>query len=348
MDEVLRSPLVFNCLPNVSDTLPSGVPSPGTVGQLPGPYLCGEIYFDDKAVASGLMLGASSVAGTGRDLDQERLFIRLPKSYSPEREAGLLVWIDGDRSGTPPEPLFEALDQFNIICVGAANSGNDRPLSDRAQLALDAVRTVSSRFQIDQSRVYTSGISGGGRVASMLAIAQPGIFRGCVGVVGLNSFHAPVLPDGKRIAKPMGAPNPKLMQLLRTSRLAAITGDQDFNHDEIVARAALLNKAHVPTRVFDIKGLGHTMPSPKDAKAAIDWLDKERREHAENREAQVLERVDSVLAKLPPGGALNRAQCQEMFADVRARALTPGDWKALRRAHPDRLRPPEAAKQHGK
>lgn len=328
--------------PRPSPVLDPRLPKPGSVGEIPKPYIFGGVLFNEQALRSDLLFGSSSIAGTKRDLRNELFMIRLPRSFSPSTPAGLLVWIDGGDAGAPREQLFDALDAFNIVAVGMSNAGNERPLSDRVQLAMDAMETVQSRVLIDPSRVYVGGISGGGRVASMLAIAFPDRFHACLAVVGLNSFHNVALPDGKHVQRASGIPNVRVMSLLQNFPIAAITGPDDFNRPEILARCEALTRNHLSCKVFDFPGLGHQMPKASDLKDVIDWFDKARRESAE-QSAQAADKAwADALATLPPTGSLSDDQRRELFKAPHGGAMSPRAWDALRRAYPGKVPAPES------
>jgi predicted esterase len=323
-------------------TIDPALPKPGVIGDLPKPLIFGGVLFNEETVRSDFLFGSSSVAGMTRDLKNERFRVRLPKGYSPSVPAGVLVWIDGDRVLGLREELFEALDAFNIVGVTPENAGNDRPLSDRAQLAFDALESVRSRVLIDQRRVYIGGISGGGRVASMLALAFPDTFSACLSVVGVNSCYNVRLPDGKQVQRSSGIPNSRVLGLLEGYKIAAITGSEDFNRPEILARAESFKKIKVNCKVFDCAGMGHQMPKSKDVKDAIDWFDLLARQTATESQKNLGREWKAALAKMSAGQELSAVQRSELFAGVRGRLSCPEMWDGFRRAYPSAFPAPPA------
>lgn len=310
----------------------AGEPKAGEVVEMRKAYLAGATYFDAKTIGSELLFGPSNVAGTERQLDGEKLYVRLPRAHEAHVRSGVLVWIDAGSGGSIPTALHEAFDEFGIIGVSAANSGNDRVLADRVQLAMDALATVQSRYSIDPARVYVGGISGGGRVSSMLGIAKPEVFRGVLAIVGLNSFQDVRLKSGKRVAKSMAMPPLSVSKNFHMTRIIAVTGRQDFNYEEMVLRAEQLNRAKIACRVFDIPGLAHQMPKVADARAAMEELDGQARQAARERDAKMLEDVEQAIAKLPDR-ALNASERRELLSRFDALEVSPAAWKALVRAN---------------
>src|SRR5436190_9817436 len=139
----------------------------------------------------------ATIEGAERDLEEEKFSVRLPRGYGPRQPAGLLVWVDAGPSGRPPAPFAAALDELGIACIGAGSSGNNRLVSTRYQLALDAVATAERKFHIDPRRLYVTGVSGGGRVSSMLLGCFPEVFAGAVPIVGISFYENVPIGTGK-------------------------------------------------------------------------------------------------------------------------------------------------------
>src|SRR6185295_14001030 len=157
------------------------------VTELSKPYHFSPIQLDAATIRD--RIGSSPLIKynpAARILQDERLFARLPKTYDPRHPTGLLVYMDPMPNGRPPQPLFKALDQFGLICISPAAAGNDRFATERLQLALDAVSTARRRWNIDPTRIYIPGISGGGKMSSESLICFPDIFTGAVSIVGLS------------------------------------------------------------------------------------------------------------------------------------------------------------------
>lgn len=214
-----------------------------------------------------------------REPGDEVCHIRLPAGHDPARPAGVLVWISPTADGRLP-PVYEAVvDQLGLISVGADRAGNDRTVTDRLQLMLDAIETARRRHLVDEERVYVAGFSGGGRCAAVLALAMPDVFAGAVPIGGMDSYHDALAGVGAgywaaRFGKP---PAPVLLQL-QDRRIAAVIGELDPNHAETRARIELLTEDGVDVRLDAIPGLGHALPDARRFAEALRWVDEPRRE----------------------------------------------------------------------
>jgi len=270
---------------------------PGELVEIPHPYVASRLILDSNTLRKRIYGRApTGVAPLDRVLDEERMFIRLPKGYSPDRPVGLLIWINAGNSGQPPLGVFgPALDELGLICASVENAGNSREIVDRLQLMLDCLETVGSRYMIDDHRIYLTGISGGGRSSSILWACFPDVFTGSVPIVGLNSYEMAPTGTGKAWAKNFIKPRGKLWSLLRKHRLAAITGANDFNETEMKVRIKGMARGGLDVRLVDQPGLGHEMPSPETFAAALTWVDEVARDAADEREQDARKLLERAL-----------------------------------------------------
>ena len=243
-----------------------------------------------------------------RDLADETIHIRTPRDFDPSAPLGILVWVSPTPDGRIP-PMFEpALDSLNLVAVGASNAGNQRPLSDRLQLMLDAIETARQRMTLDESRIYVTGMSGGGRCSSILQIAMPETFAGAVPIVGLDSYH--LVPTGNGNAKwpaRQGRPPTKVFAVLKQRRIRAITGDQDFNEPEMVRRTKMMQADGIHIEIDVIPGMAHVMPTPDQFTLALDWVDEPRQTEiltATEAAAQALAAIDPAASQADQRAAL--------------------------------------------
>ena len=127
-----------------------------------------------------------------------------------------------------------------LIWIGANNSGNDRWHWYRTGLALDAAHNMQKLYNIDPDRIYIAGYSGGGRVASSLALLYPEVFKGGAFFYGSNYFRKVEVPKQPgafwRAAFP-APPKQNLEDLRKDHRFVLVTGEHDFNRDETAAYA---------------------------------------------------------------------------------------------------------------
>lgn len=137
----------------------------------------------------------------------------LPSNYDSTVKYPLIIAFDSHGDGLKPVTLFkEQAEKYGYIVVGSNNSKNGQSW-DNSNAIYNAMMTdVRTRFSINESRIYTTGFSGGSRVASSIAILNGGI----AGVVGFSA----------------GFPN--LNQPISTKfDYLGIVGSSDFNYNEM-------------------------------------------------------------------------------------------------------------------
>ncbi len=277
---------------------PYGAPPTDPFGhmvELAKPYVPSRIVLDSDELRRRIYGRApTEVPPLDRDLDSERMFIRLPVEFDPKVPAGLLVWIHAVNSGQQPLQVFApALDEFGLICVSVENAGNTREIVDRLQLMLDAVETVGARYLLDDDRIYATGISGGGRSSSMLWACFSDVFTGAVPIVGLNSYDLAPTGTGQAWPKNFMKPRGRSWALLKTHRLAAITGRNDFNEPEMKVRINAMARDGLDVRLVDQPDMAHEMPTPETFLDALGWVE----EAAHTRQAEQEESARQLLGR---------------------------------------------------
>ena len=201
------------------------------------------------------------------DLANEKFDLYVPGGPPPPGGYGLLVFVSPSPEPLRPRFWRAPLDRHRIIFVSAHNSGNDVNILDRrVPLALLAYENVRARFPIDARRVYVGGLSGGSRVAEIVALAYPDIFRGAL----LDAGADPI--DGRDgIYKPPA----ELFRAFQRARLVYVTGDQD---EAVLAQDEVSRRSMRDACVLDIKtetvfGMGHEAIDAVALDRALDDLE---------------------------------------------------------------------------
>ncbi len=159
-----------------------------------------------------------NLSETSFDLTSEKFLVYVPPVRPPQGYS-LLVFVPPWRKAQLPQGWGPVLDQFGMIFVTAARSGNDQDIvSRREPLALIATQNIMTQYPVDPSRVFVAGMSGGSRMALRLALAYPDLFRGAL----LNSGSDVI----GTIYEPL-PPAPLFRQFQTSTRLLYLTGDQD-------------------------------------------------------------------------------------------------------------------------
>lgn len=290
--------------------------------ELRGPLAHGRFGLDEKTLER-VQGGRAMYPPTSRVLSEERLWVRLPTGYEPRWLAGVLVWIDPMMEGKPPAALHAAADEFGLIIMSPAKAGNQRAVVDRLQLALDAAATASRRWLIDPERVYVAGLSGGGKMSSILLAAFPEVFTGAMPIVGLSWYlRLPTGEPGKFWAPEFAKPEGARWKKFATRRLGVVTGPGDFNYEPIRAGVALFEKDKLSVRLFDVPGLGHEMPGPEALREAVAWIDEPGRAARFKAEERATAAADALPSEPEP-------RRQALRALVLAHPWTRAAWAAL-------------------
>lgn len=274
---------------------PPGSPR-GELVELPQPYVASSVELDSATLRQRIYgRNPTGVHPLSRELSEEQVFLRMPKELDRRRPAGLLVWIHAIDSPQPPlNVIAPACDELGLVIASIANAGNSRDVVNRLQLVLDAVATVSERVPIDPSRVYLTGISGGGRCSSILWSAFPDVFTGAVPIVGLDSYQAAPTGTGQAWAPAFVQPGGSRFALLRKHRLAAISGEADQNFTEMSVRIDGLLRDGLDVRLVHQPGMGHEMCAQESFAEALHWVDEPAQEafgSAAERAGELLERA---------------------------------------------------------
>jgi dienelactone hydrolase len=291
------------------------------------PYEAGAFTLDSQTLRRRIEPRGVRYEPATRALERERFLVRLPRGYDPRTPAGLLLFIDPSPVGEPPPPLHHAADEMGFILAGVVNTGNDRAPADRLQLALDLAATVSARYHVDQRRIYATGLSGGGRISTMLWAGFPEVVRGAVPIAGLACYQ-PIPIGGHAYRADFLRPAGGRWLLVKEHRLAAITGSKDYAQGAILAAAQIMAAEGLSVKVLDFADQGHTYPTAQRFAEALLWVDepyRKRRTEAEARAAALLEQFEREAA----GGRLTDAARRRALVNVTAEGpWTPAAWEA--------------------
>lgn len=221
---------------------------------------------------------ASDPAAGTRPIAEETFEVFVPDGYAPGNPHGLLVWVSpGPFGGTESPDTQRLLAEHRLIWIGANDSGNARPRWDRTALALDAVHNMKRLYSLDERRIYVAGYSGGGRVASGLAIAWSDLFRGGMFLCGCDFYRELDVPDRPGARWPAAyRPGEALKRRAREEgRFVIVTGTRDFNRSSSRAiYEALREDGFRQAALLEIPGASHYSPLAPDWLArALDALD---------------------------------------------------------------------------
>ena len=204
------------------------------------------------------------------NLADESFEVYVPQDYTDEKPFGLLVFVNPHPSGRPMQNYLPLLDKHHLIYVGPNKAGNDRVTGPRMGLAIDAAANMRARYKIDPDRVYVSGISGGGRVASMLDIGFADVFRGGgFYIIGCNFYREEQTPEKTFYRRGYNPPPANILKIARKqSKHVFLTGDNDGNREQTeIYYKAFKRDGFEHITYLQVPGMGH---QPPDA----EWFEK--------------------------------------------------------------------------
>jgi tetratricopeptide (TPR) repeat protein len=164
----------------------------------------------------------------------------------------LFAFDPGARGKIPVELFREAAEKYGYIVAGSNNSRNG-PFERSIEAADAMMQDVSHRFALDLRRLYTTGFSGGARVATL--VAQ--ICKDCAAGV---FAHGAGFPSSR-------APTEKTSFVYFAS-----IGDLDLNYYELVELEPTLDALNVPNRLRRFSGT-HQWAPPDVCMEGIEWFE---------------------------------------------------------------------------
>ncbi len=204
----------------------------------------------------------------------------VPKNLRPGKPCGVLVWVSpfnqlyGIRRF---EPLYE---EFNLIAITAANSGNDQQTDRRLSLAVGGVAGLAKMQPIDRRRAVLSGMSGGGRIAAIGGFVQPDVWAGVISWCGSRFYRKfPISAGSKHPGTGINTPQnpnlvtPELVQKARAHvKFVLLTGTNDFNRDESMDIWRVMTDEKFQAKFIQETGLGHEIGSVETMRRALEFV----------------------------------------------------------------------------
>jgi hypothetical protein len=182
--------------------------------------------------------------------------------YWPDNESGhapgVLVYVSPGSVGYLDPRWLESLDRANLALVSADDSGNEVLSAKRMALAILGLDVLRGERPIDAERIYVSGFSGGGQVASTLAALYPDLFQGGIYICGADYWQEDYRTDLDR---------------LRKNRFVFLTGTRDFSRHSVREVYRRYVEAGIDqSRLTVVPRMGHEHPDAADFAAALDYL----------------------------------------------------------------------------
>jgi dienelactone hydrolase len=201
---------------------------------------------------------------TGKALEKTPLHLYVPKGYDPKKPAPLLVighWTGGTGDRASPGWIGFAEQTGALLLApseAGANGGWAFSIRER-ESALAAIRYMRLRFNVDESRIWCTGVSRGGHMAWDLALRYPDLFAAIAPMIG-----------GPRIKRVQGQNNIRYVENLVDLPIRDLQGSKDDKY--LVANLRLAFKRLKELKARDAKliefpKLGHAYDIN-----AVDWV----------------------------------------------------------------------------
>ncbi|MGA9572319.1 MAG: PHB depolymerase family esterase [Lysobacterales bacterium] len=177
----------------------------------------------------------------------------------PASPPGVLVYVSPMDTGEIDSRWRVVMDQQNLIYISANDVGNKIPTIRRMVMANLALKVLAQQYVFDAGRIYVSGFSGGGKVASLLATQYPEVFTGALYICGVYFWKEDQTPNVERVLE---------------NRFVFLTGSKDFNRMQSRRVQKRYNEAGAQhTRLIIVPGMAHRPPGADYLTEALVFLD---------------------------------------------------------------------------
>ncbi len=195
--------------------------------------------------------------------------VYVPGNYQASRPYGLFVYINSTDSGRLPKHWRGVFDNHHLIWAGGNHIGNNHDTVWRHAMALEAVRRLRAAYHLDADRLYISGYSGGGRVASHVMVSHAHVFSGGNPHAGCNPYRKLRAKNGGFYGSAIKSISPAAVKAAQQrSRFVFSTGTKDFNREQTQLIAEqYLGDGFRHVHYHEVPGMGHTPPP-------ADWFEK--------------------------------------------------------------------------
>jgi len=257
--------------------------------------LCGAAW--DGPVSGGIRPGEVIESVPCKLFPGQSYALYLPAAYTPQKKWPIVYAFDpGAEGDIPVRKYYEVAEKYGYILAGSNNSQNF--LGESEGKAIEAMLAdAEERFSVDPKRVYTTGFSGGARVATLVALRCTDLCK-VAGVVASGATY----PGN---TSPSAADSFLYFMAL---------GDRDFNYPEVVQTQLAKERFGSPYRVRLFPGPHQWAPADVFGEA-VEWfqLRAMRSGTIPKDESFIAEQKKKVLAEASQAEAIHEA-LQAFFA----------------------------------
>ncbi len=182
----------------------------------------------------------------------ESYALYLPSDYKPTEKFPVIFFFDAHKRGALVVKKYKNVaEKLGFILVASNNSENGQPANVRNKILFHFMQDVEKRFTLDPQRIYTSGFSGGARVAAGIGLFNKSV----AGAIGLEAGFPGIrqVPDNHL-------------------SWVGVVGNLDFNYLELKNLKSQLNRLGMNNLLIVYPGK-HALPPAKIFERAYDFLD---------------------------------------------------------------------------
>lgn len=198
----------------------------------------------------------------------------VPAAYDGVAPYGVVAYVNSAETSALPNEYKPLLDARRLIWVSAEAAGNDTSTIHRMAVALEGVRRLRDQgYVLDADRIYVSGISGGGRVASNMGLLFPDFVTGGIYLAGINAYRDVPAGGGSFLPKSV-SPTAPLLNAAKERRHVVVFGKKDKVAGYVPTVAQEWARDGFRNFLYlELPELGHSIPPAAEFDKALAHLD---------------------------------------------------------------------------
>ena len=184
-------------------------------------------------------------------LNNQSYALYLPSYYTADKKFPCIYFFDAHARGLLPVRLCKVFaEKYGFVVIGSNVSKNGMQWPETEDIVKSLMNDSRARISIDPQRIYTSGFSGGARVASTVAIQDGGI----AGVISCAAGF------------------PRVQQAFQNKfDYFGLVGVYDFNLSEVADLDVALQQNGFTHQLLTFEGK-HEWPQAAEMQTAFLWL----------------------------------------------------------------------------
>lgn len=238
-------------------------------------------YWDVKKIIDAYDAATISVADqVGYTAGSQTADVFTPDNLSPDKPVGIYIHINYSDAANLPGNLDSVFQDHYLIGASPDNAGNDRHDSERNARVLDLVTTLKAQYNIDESRIYVGGISGGALASILCGMLYPDTFTGVIATEHVMSENYWNKIYSSEEMHEMAANGQRWSHILGVDSYAystlapwATSWKYDVNVNSNVSPTRVSYDPFFDTYNIMVPGMTHTNPAPSVFEKSLIFVD---------------------------------------------------------------------------